>query len=33
VAKELDKQEGQAWEDNSIVYVNERIYIPNNKKI
>ena len=31
--KELDKQDGQAWEDNDIVYVDERIYIPNNKKI
>ena len=33
VAKELDKQDGQAWEDNGIVYVNGRIYISNNKKI
>jgi len=31
--KELDKQDGQAWEDNSIVCVNRRIYISNNKKI
>jgi len=31
--KELDKQDGQAWEDNDIVYVDGRIYIPNNKKI
>ena len=33
VMKELDKQDGQAWEDNDIVYVDGRIYIPNNKKI
>jgi len=33
VVKELDKQDGQAWEDNIIVYVNGRIYILNNKKI
>ena len=33
VVKELDKQDGQAWEDNGIVYVNGRIYILNNKKI
>ena len=33
VVKELDKQDGQAWEDNSIVCVNRRIYISNNKKI
>ena len=31
--KELDKQDGQAWEDNGIVYVDGKIYIPNNKKI
>jgi len=33
VAKELDKQDGQAWKDNGIVYIDEKIYIPNNKKI
>ena len=33
MVKELDKQDGQAWEDNGIVYVNGRIYILNNKKI
>ena len=33
VVKELDKQDGQAWEDNGIVYINGRIYISNNKKI
>jgi len=29
----LEKKDSQAWEDNSIIYVEERIYIPNNKKI
>ena len=33
MAKELNKQDRQAWEDNSIVYINGRIYIPNNNKI
>jgi len=33
VAKESDKQDKQAWKDNGIVYVNKKIYIPNNKKI
>ena len=33
VIKELEKEDGQAWEDNSIVYIKGRIYIPNNKKI
>ena len=33
VVKELDKQDRQAWKDNGIVYINGRIYIPNNKKI
>jgi len=33
VVKELDKQDGQTWENNNIVYVNGRIYILNNNKI
>jgi len=33
VQKELDKDEGQAWENNGIVYMEERIYVLNNKKI
>ena len=33
VMQELKKEDGQAWEDNVIVYVDERIYIPNNRKI
>jgi len=31
--QELKKEDRQAWEDKEIVCVNERIYIPNNKKI
>ena len=33
VIQELKKKNEQAWEDNRIVYVDKRIYIPNNKKI
>jgi len=33
VLKELEKDKEQAWEDNGIVYVKERIYIPNNQKL
>ena len=33
VIKELEKEDSQSWEDNSIVYIEEKIYIPNNKKI
>ena len=31
--KKLEKDKGQAWKDNSIVYIEERIYILNNQKI
>ena len=31
--QELKNEDGQAWEDNKIVYVDGWIYIPNNKKI
>ena len=33
VWKELEKDKEQAWEDNKIVYIKEKIYIPNNQKI
>ena len=33
VLKKLEKDEGQAWEDNGIVYVEERIYILNSQRI
>ena len=32
VIKEL-KKDRQTWENNGIVYINRKIYIPNNKKI
>ena len=33
VLKELEKDEGQVWEDDRIVYIEERIYILNNQRI
>jgi len=33
VIQELKKEDGQAWEDNRIVYMDGWIYIFNNKKI
>jgi len=33
VQKELKKDNGQVWKDNRIVYVKERIYVSNNRKI
>jgi len=33
IEKELEKDNGQAWEDNEIVYVEGKIYVPNNRKI
>jgi len=33
VCKELEKEDGQSFEENGIVYVNGRIYVPNNQKI
>jgi len=30
VQKELEKYNGQAWENNGIVYVARIIYVPNN---
>ena len=33
VIQKLKKEDGQAWKDDGILYVNRRIYIPNNKKI
>ena len=33
VQKELEKKDGQAWKDNRVVYIEEKIYIPNNQKI
>ena len=33
MCKELEKEDGQSYEENRIVYVNGRIYVPNNQKI
>ena len=33
VCKELEKEDGQLYEEDGIVYVDGRIYIPNNQKI
>ena len=33
VCKELEKENGQSFEEDGIVYVDRRIYIPNNQKI
>ena len=30
VCKELEKEDSQSFEEDGIVYVNRRIYIPNN---
>ena len=31
--KELEKDDRQTWKDDSIVYVERRIYVPKNQKI
>ena len=33
VIQALEKKDGLSWEQDRIVYMEERIYIPNNKKI
>jgi len=33
VVQVLKKQDGLTWEEDGVVYMEERIYIPNNKKI
>jgi len=33
IQKKLEKDKGQAWENNRIVYIKEKIYVPNNWKI
>ena len=32
VQKELEKKDNQVWEDNRVVYIEGKIYIPNNQK-
>ena len=33
VIQKLKKEDGQAWENDRIVYIDRWIYVPNNKKI
>ena len=33
VQKKLEKDKGQAWKDDRMVYIKGRIYITNNRKI
>ena len=33
VQKKLEKKDSQAWKDNKVVYMEEKIYVPNNWKI
>jgi len=33
VVQALEKNNGLSWEEDGIVYIEERIYIPNNKKL
>jgi len=33
IQKKLEKNKEQTWEDNGIVYMDGKIYIPNNWKI
>ena len=30
VQKKLEKEDGQVWEDNRVVYMEGKIYVPNN---
>ena len=33
VIKELKKENDQSWEENEIVYMDSKIYMPNNQKL
>ena len=33
IIQALEKKDGLAWEEDGIAYMEERIYIPNNKKL
>ena len=33
VLQALQKNDGSAWEENEVAYIDERIYVPNNKNI
>jgi len=32
VHKKLEKKNGQAWEENGLIYMDGRIYVPNSQK-
>ena len=32
VYKKLEKKDGQAWEENGLIYMDGRIYVPNSQK-
>jgi len=33
VVQALKKQDGLTWEEDGVIYIEGRIYVPNNKKI
>jgi len=33
VTKQLKKKDGQSWEENGIVYIDSKIYVPRNKQL
>jgi len=33
VMKQLEKNDGQSWEENRIVYIDSKIYVPRNKQL
>jgi len=33
VTKQLKKKNGQSWEENEIVYIDDKIYIPRNRQL
>ena len=33
IIQAMEKQDGLTWEEDRVVYMEERIYIPSNKKI
>jgi len=33
VVQALKKEDGLAWEEDGVVYIEERVYVPNNRKI
>jgi len=33
VTKQLEKEDGQSWEENGIIYIDGKIYVPRNKQL